>query len=124
LSDDRYARHNGKSVIRMRLTEETDMTSVSGLKKAGELVKPYLGKVPIFLWGSLPCTLACSFQQIDKLRSSRWEARKTFLTKQVIALHDSFLALAELISSYAGGHVAHWVFVLEGASNSFHNKYV
>ena len=46
LSEDRYARHNGKPVIRIRLTEETDMTSASGLKKAGELVKPILVKFP------------------------------------------------------------------------------
>ena len=83
------------------------MTSVSGLKKAGELVKPYLGKVPIFLWGSLPCTLGSSFQQINKWRSPRWETRKTFLTEHFIALHDNFIAIAELVSSHAGGHVAY-----------------
>ena len=57
LGHERYSRHEGKLAVRIRLTEDDDMTSSKGLRHAFNSVEPYVRKVPGFLLGILPCTL-------------------------------------------------------------------
>ena len=54
---ERYSRFEGKLVARISLAEDDDMISSSGLRNAFRSAEKYVGKVPVFLRGSLPCTL-------------------------------------------------------------------
>ena len=106
LSCDRYSRHDGKVVLRIRLTEEHDMTSQAGLRWALAEVEPFLGKVPVFLWGSLLCTLGSPWQKLNYKRPG-WGAREEFLTNQFTALHASFMEIAMHIKSHPMGEICY-----------------
>ena len=106
LGRERYSRHDGKLVVRIRLTEEMDMTSARGINQAFRLIEPYVGKVPVFLWGSLPCTVGSPWQKLNAQRPG-WEARRDHLAKQFLALHKNFMKLANYISKHTDGHVCY-----------------
>ena len=106
LSCDRYSRHDGKLVVRIRLTEEDDVTASKGLDRVLALVKPYIGKVPVFLWGSLPCTLGSPWQNLN-CHKPGWAGRSNFLRDQLVRLHDNFMKLATFIARHADGHVCY-----------------
>jgi len=61
------------------------------------------------LWGSLPCTLGSTFQHINKLKSSKWNARKSELWDQFTCLFDSFMKLDKIVyHSYGGDIMFEW----------------
>eukprot|EP00975_Prorocentrum_lima_P027530 5786009-Prorocentrum_lima.AAC.1 len=53
----------GCSVV--RLTEETDMTTSSGLNYAKAMIRAESGK-SIMLWGAIPCTGGSSWQHVKE----------------------------------------------------------
>ena len=82
------------------------MTSARGFNQAMRLIEPYVGKVPVFLWGSLPCTLGSPWQKLN-CKKPGWAARSDYLAKQFIALHKNFMKLATHISKHKDGHVCY-----------------
>jgi hypothetical protein len=105
LCDAKYSLYRGKTVVLIRLTEAVDMTTPQGLLMALEAIEPYVDKVPIYLWGSLPCTLGSTFQHINKLKSDKWGARKSFPWDQFTTLFDSFMKLAYVVYYSFGGDI-------------------
>jgi hypothetical protein len=106
LGHDKYARYGDKLVIRIRLTEDIDMCSEGGLQYAMEQLKPYVGKVPVFLWGSLPCTLGSPWQNLNSKRPG-WETRRKFLSTQFVRLHRNFMKIAQYVRQHENGHVCY-----------------
>ena len=106
LCDEKYRIDpEGKAVLLIRLTELTDMTSQRGMVVALESLEPYIDVLPIFLWGSLPCTLGSTFQHINKKKSANWTSRKEFLSNQFEKLFENFMTLADIVVKSKSGHV-------------------
>ena len=105
LCDTKYSTFNGKTVILIRLTEAVDMETVGGMCNVLNAIVPFIEHTPIFLWGSLPCTLGSTFQHINKLKSKKWEERKSFLSDQFDRLFSSFMDLAYVVHHSMMGEI-------------------
>ena len=104
LSSSRYSVQNMKYVRRIRLTKEQNMETNEGCDYCTNMIRPYLGKVPIILWGSIPCTLGSTWQNINRYKPG-WKDREAFLEEQFVKLHKNFMHVADLIRSHPFGEV-------------------
>ncbi len=60
----------GGNCVLVRFTEDHDMTSSEGFDFACWVVAK-LSKLPMIMWGALPCTAGCSWHRVNKSRAER-----------------------------------------------------
>ena len=94
-------------IVRVRLTEEHDMTKSENVEYALRIIAKFAGKCPIILWGSLPCTGGSRWQDVNlKTIGPKFHARLRFLRSQCKRLHANFMLCADQVFA-AGGEIAY-----------------
>jgi len=96
LCSEKFAKHNGKDVILVRLTEEHDMTTQEGLEYASSMIRLY-SSFPIVLWGSQPCTAGSTWQFVNRYQSKGFDERMAKLMKEFRALLKAYCTLAQMV---------------------------
>ena len=71
LCSEKYAvTPKGGNCVLVRFTEDHDMTSKEGFDFSCWVVAK-LSKLPMIMWGALPCTAGCSWHRVNKSRAER-----------------------------------------------------
>ena len=102
LCDQKYSKtpSGGKCVL-VRFTEDHDMTSQEGFEFA-QWVVAKLSKLPMILWGAIPCTAGCSWHRVNRSRARKGEL-PNFLQKHrdiwrdFRVLFKNFVDLSKLV---------------------------
>jgi hypothetical protein len=84
----------------VRLTEDDDMTTRSGMAKAKAALRT--AGPDVMLWGSLPCTGGCTWQRYNATRGAQTEAKIRAHWALFELLWDSFEEIARVCLSQGG----------------------
>ena len=95
---------SGKRIVKVRITEAEDPTTQEGLQYIFDVIERFK-EVPIFLWGSLPCTAGCTFQRQNKFLYPKTHDAKLAAHMQLFhKLIDAFMFVAYYLREQAPIH--------------------
>ena len=103
-----FNKTGNQKVALIRLTEEIDMTTESGLDYAMYAVDKFGPCCPIFLWVSIPCTGGSTFQKINRWWNPAHKERMRKHDELFKALHKNMTYVAKSVESYNGKMAFEW----------------